>query len=117
MSSTARRAPAATWPERGSVGLEPQHHFVHVAPAPILARLGGADDRVPDGLEVRRRVLALGVVAAADVAAGLAHPQMDPPHPERQALFTALHVLRDIEELDGIEMRTLGRHWVGTNRP
>ena len=37
-----------------------------------------------------RRVFPLRVVAAADVAAGLAHPQVHPAHPERQALLAAL---------------------------
>jgi hypothetical protein len=59
---------------------------------------------MPRPLEVRGRVLAFGVVAAAHMATGLTHPQMNPPHPERQALFTALDVPRDLKELDGIEM-------------
>jgi hypothetical protein len=59
---------------------------------------------VPGALEVRGGVLALGVVAAADVAAGLTHPQVDPSHAGGQTLFAALDVPRDLEELDRVEM-------------
>jgi transcription elongation factor GreA len=53
---------------------------------------------------VGSRVLAWRVVAAADVAAALAHAQMDPAHAERQALLAAGGVDRWIEVLDRIEM-------------
>src|SRR5207248_10921852 len=56
-----------------------EEELVRVAPPPVLARLVGADQRVivvsvvvPGGVAVRR------VVAAADVAAAHAHPQVNP---------------------------------------
>jgi hypothetical protein len=54
-------------------------------------------------------VLAGGVVAAADVAAGLAHPQMDPPPSGRQALLAALNRAREIEIGDRVEMGAFDR--------
>jgi hypothetical protein len=52
---------------------EDKGDVVYVAVAPILARLGGADDGVADIAGVRGRVLAGRVVAAADVSARVAH--------------------------------------------
>jgi transcription elongation factor GreA len=55
-------------------------------------------------------VLAFGVVAAADVPAALAHAQVDPLHPEPQALLAAGDFNRRIEELDRADVRAgLGR--------
>jgi transcription elongation factor GreA len=45
-------------------------------------------------------VLALGVVAAADVAAGLAHPQVDPARSRGKALLAAGDLLGQLVELD-----------------
>jgi hypothetical protein len=56
------------------------------------------------------RVLAFGVVAAADVAAGLAHPQVDPAHSQLQALLAAGDLVREVQVLDRIEVGTLRRH-------
>jgi hypothetical protein len=91
-----------------SAAVEPEHQLVRVAPAPVLARLDRADDRVPRRLVVRRRVFPLRVVAATDVAAGLAHPQVDPAHPQRQALLAAGDLLGQIEELNRVEMGAFG---------
>src|SRR5690242_6315423 len=55
-------------------------------------------------------VLARGVVAAADVAAGLAHPQVDPAHPHRQTLLAALDLVREVEVGDRLQMGTGGVH-------
>jgi len=55
-------------------------------------------------------VLAFGVVAAADVPAALTHAQVDPLHPELQALLAAGDLNRRIEELDRADVRAgLGR--------
>jgi hypothetical protein len=51
---------------------------VHVAPGPPLAGLGRGDNRMAGRAEVAGGVFVLGVVAAAHVAAGLAHAQMHP---------------------------------------
>src|SRR5215472_5514832 len=53
-----------------SGSLELQHHLVHKAPAPILARLERADDGMVRRVKVLGGVAVLGIVAAADVAAG-----------------------------------------------
>src|SRR5262245_29158727 len=55
-----------------------EHDLVDVAPRPVLAGLERPDYRVPDLLEVLRRVLAEAIVAAADVPAGQAQPQVHP---------------------------------------
>src|SRR5207237_1632432 len=51
------------------LGHEPHHQLVHVAPAPVLARLYGADDRMLCLVVMSGRVAVGGVVAAADLAA------------------------------------------------
>src|SRR4029077_19189880 len=99
--SSPRRA------ERRLLRAQLEHQLVHVAPAPGLTRLGRADDRVARLVVVGRRVLADRVVAAADVAAALAHPQVDPPHPLRQALLAAVDRIGKIHQLDRIEMCAL----------
>ncbi len=58
---------------------------------------------------MRRRVPALGVVAAADPAAALAHPQVDPGHSKPQAFLTPLDLGRRVEVLDRVDVGA-GRH-------
>ena len=50
---------------------------MHVAPEPPFAALGGGDDGVLRGVEMLGGVLVPGLVAAADVAAVLAHAQVN----------------------------------------
>jgi hypothetical protein len=52
--------------------------FINVAPTPVFAWLERSDYRVPGGVEMFRRVFILRVVAAADMPAGPAQPQVDP---------------------------------------
>ena len=54
--------------------------LVHVAPAPVLARLEAPHESVVGRMEMLGGMLALRVVAAADVAALLAQPEVDPAH-------------------------------------
>src|SRR5829696_8798217 len=54
------------------------------------------------------RVAAGRVVAAADVPARLAHPQVDPAAAGREALLTAGDAVGDVEELDRVEVRAGG---------
>jgi hypothetical protein len=91
---------------RSAVVLEAHHHLVDVAPAPVFARLSRADDRVAGVLMVGSGVLADRVVAAADVPARLAHPQVHPAHPHRQALLAAGDLTRKVEVIDRIQMGT-----------
>src|SRR5436309_12069091 len=55
-----------------------QKHLVHIAPRPVIPRLDRPHDRVLAPVEMLGRVLVLRRVAAADVAAGEAEPEMDP---------------------------------------
>jgi transcription elongation factor GreA len=91
-----------------SFPLEPEHRLVHVTPAPVLAGLGRANDRVAGRVVVRGRVLAGRAVAAADVSAALAHPQVDPAHPLLQALLASGDLGGQVDVLDRVDVRTDG---------
>jgi hypothetical protein len=52
------------------------HCFVHVTPTPIFPRLKRLDYRVPAAVKVLPCMPMRRGVAAADVTAGQAHPQM-----------------------------------------
>jgi len=64
-----------------------------------------------DGVCVSAGVLAGGVVAAADVAALEADPQMQPDAAVAQAVLTAVDGVRQLGDRDGPEMRTGLAHW------
>ena len=55
-----------------------EEHLVDVAPAPAFGRVIALDDRMPGGVEMLGGVACSGIVAAADMAAGPAEPQMHP---------------------------------------
>ncbi len=76
--------------------------LVHVAPAPILARLERPDDRVTGLPKMRGRVLVLGTVAAAYMPARHAEPQVHPPLADPKAILTTVRASRDFVDL--IEM-------------
>src|SRR3954464_15765680 len=63
-----------------SVVLEGEHerHLLHIAPAPVLARLRRADQGMALVVEVAGGVAIRRVVAAADLAAHQALAEMDP---------------------------------------
>src|SRR5262245_5116476 len=67
-----------------------ERQLVHVAPPPVLARLERADQRVVRLVEVGGGVAVGRAVAAADVATGLAHPQVDPATAHAQAVLASL---------------------------
>jgi hypothetical protein len=73
-----------------SLGAGLHDDLVYVAPDPILPRLEGLDERVLRGVEVLGSVLVLGVVAAADVAAGQALAQVNPAVSHLEALLASL---------------------------
>jgi hypothetical protein len=58
--------------------------FVDIASAPVVSRLEGHNDRVPDRVGVAAGVPERGRVAAADMPAGQAEPQMHPRRPRRR---------------------------------
>ena len=66
------------------------HQIVDIAVHPILAGLVRLDDRVLRAVEVLRRVLVGRRVAAADVSAGHAKPQVDPFLSGVQAFLAAV---------------------------
>ncbi len=56
-----------------------QHHdFIHVAPDPVFSWLEGLYDRMLRGVKVLGGVFVLGRVAATNVAAGEAFPEVHP---------------------------------------
>src|SRR5207248_3241941 len=71
-----------------------ERHLVDVAPAPVLAGLRGADDRMTTLTGVRSRVPVRRRVAAADLPAGHAHAEVNPCAPDLQALFAPFDGLR-----------------------
>src|SRR6202012_6294539 len=68
--------------------------LVDVAPPPVLARLEGLHDGVADGIGMRAGVPERGGVAATDVTAGQAEPEMDPFRAQAQGLLTTLRGAR-----------------------
>src|SRR5919199_4787439 len=93
--------------ELASRGVQPEHHLVDEAPAPVLARLDRTHDWVAARDLMRARMLVRRVVAAADVAAGLAHAQVLPALlASREAVLAADDRLGRGEQLDGVEMAT-----------
>src|SRR5262249_1144365 len=79
---------------------------VDVAVRPVLARLGGADERVSRLVEMGGGVPVRRVVAAADLPAAQAHPQVDPAAADLEALLAAEGRLRQLGHLDRIEVGT-----------
>src|SRR5207244_13468119 len=75
---------------RGVAAAGSAEEFVHVAPAPLLARLQRLHDRVPGGLVMRGGVPRRGGVAAPDVTAGQAYPQVHPPAVLRSVILAAV---------------------------
>src|SRR5205823_5183054 len=84
---------------------------IDVAPAPRLARLAGADHGVRRRMEVARGVLVLRIVAAADVAARQAHPQVDPRVARFQAFLAAVGVA-GARSVDLMKVRAVPGHAV-----
>ena len=90
MSGVSASGSASRWP----VGGHQTYVLVDVAPAPVLARLHGLHDRVADRVRVRAGVPHRRGVAAADVPAGQAQPQVHPRGAEPQAFLAALRGAR-----------------------
>src|SRR3954447_3739273 len=92
-----------------------ERDLVQVAPAPLLARLGRAHDRVVRLVEVRRGVAVRRVVATADLAAFAAQPQVHPRRADLEALLAPLDALRQLA-LDGVEVCACRHERNGTPR-
>jgi hypothetical protein len=82
--------------------LERESDLVHVTPSPVLTGLERADDRVAAAMEVLRSVLVLRLIAAADVPADHAEPQVHPTVASLKALFASVSIRLNV--LDQIEM-------------
>src|SRR3954447_321171 len=81
---------------------------VDVAPDPVLARLGRARDRVRVVPRVPARVPIRGRVAAADLPAARAHPQVHPAAADREPLLATLDRVGEGREADLVEMGAVG---------
>src|SRR5206468_214581 len=64
-----------------------EQHFVDIAPAPAFRWIVALDHGMAGGMKVRGRMLVRRIVAAADMAAGAADPQMQPLASAFQALL------------------------------
>src|SRR5882757_4809840 len=87
-----------------------EQHLVDIAPAPTLRRIVALDHGMGGGMEMRGRVLVRGIVAAADMAAGAADPQMQPLTAAFQALLAAERARRDVLDLSDMAA-AFGHHW------
>jgi hypothetical protein len=90
--------------------LLPSHrHVVDVAPSPVLARLEGLDNWMAGLLVMGGRVTVGRRVAASDVPASQAEPQVYPAVPRRKALGTSLRSER-VDRLQTDDVFACGGH-------
>ena len=87
-----------------------QGDFVDEAPGPVFAWLQRADEGVAAVVEMGGRMACGGIVAAADVAALEADPQMQPLAPFGQAVLAAGDLLGQVRDPHGVEMGAAGAH-------
>src|SRR4051812_3286404 len=73
-----------------------EHHLVDITPAPAFRRIIALDDRMLGCMEMFCGVPVRGIVAAADMAAGAADPQVQPDAAGLQALFAAERARRHV---------------------
>src|SRR5882724_7909451 len=75
-----------------------EQHFIDIAPAPTFGRIVALDDGMLGGVEVLGRVLVGGIVAAADVTAAAADPEMQPHAAALEAFLATKRARRDIAD-------------------
>src|SRR5215208_927567 len=107
----ARRAAAAATRSRLGSRLDGGADLVDVAPDPVLARLRRPRDRVPVVARVPARVPVRRGVAAPDLPAARAHPQVHPAAADREALLAAVDRLGEGRDADLIEVRAVGHRF------
>ena len=73
-----------------------QEYFVDVAPRPIFAGLKRSDDRMLCGVKMFGGMAIRRGVAAADMSAGQAKPEVDPGGPHLQTFLTAVRAGNDV---------------------
>src|SRR6202042_924173 len=100
---SSRRRTARSLPTACPVALLPfEHHFIDIAPEPILARLDRLDDRMFRLVKMLRGVFVFRTVAASDVSAFSAEPQVHPRVSHFQALFAAMRCRFYVLDLVGV---------------
>src|SRR5712672_1338087 len=75
-----------------------EQDFIDIAPAPAFRRIVALDDRMLGGVEVLGGMLVGGIVAAADVTAAAADPQMQPLAAALEAFLATKRARRDIAD-------------------
>jgi hypothetical protein len=95
-------SPALSRREREKGARSLHGDFIDEAPAPRFAGLEGADDGVTGFVGVFAGVFAGAGVAAADVAAGAAHAEVDPVAAGGKALFAAVGGWGDVADHVGV---------------
>jgi hypothetical protein len=85
-----------------------EHYFFYITPAPPFRWIKGFDDRVPGRVKMFCRVPIWRLVAATDMAAGAADPQMQPGVTRFQAFLTPRRARNDVA--DRREMFAKYRH-------
>src|ERR1700744_221800 len=85
-----------------------EQDFVDITPAPAFRRIIALDDRMLACMKMLGCVLVGRIVAAADVAAGAADPQMQPLAAGLQAFLAAERARRDLS--DASDMRAALYH-------
>ena len=113
-------SPPPGYPETPAAGRNLSEQFVHEAPSPGFARLGRLHHRVSGALEVHARVPRRRRIAAADVPAGQADPQMHPRTVLGRVVLAAarcvrLHRGRRVPEVLAVGRRR--RHLTGPQQP
>ena len=64
--------------------------LVNKAPSPVLARLEASNQRVAARMEMRCSMLAPRLVAASNVAAAEAEPEVNPFHPQLETFLASV---------------------------
>ena len=93
------RSPGKQWSSKLKSNL------VNIAPAPVLSRLKGLDNRVAGRMEMLCRVLILRIVTAANMATGETEAQVNPTLTGFQTILAAVCTLGDLPYL--VEMCTI----------
>src|SRR6266576_569407 len=75
-----------------------EQDFIDIAPAPAFRRIVTLDDRMLGGVEVLGGMLVGGIVAAADMTAAAADPQMQPLAAALEAFLATKRARRDIAD-------------------
>jgi hypothetical protein len=99
-------APIWNAPINAIPSLRVEHDLVDVAPAPGLSGLTRLHDGMTYVMEMRGRVLVLGLVAAANFAAHQAHAQVVPGVTDLEALLTTVRAGQHVVDHPGVAALT-----------